>query len=81
MKVDGPRPMAGAIVALAGLAVAVVLGRLVPEHAAAVSGGVTGGFGIPAAALVSGGVPDGRLPVFLGALVAYGVAAAFVARI
>ncbi|MCL4188329.1 MAG: hypothetical protein KJZ85_12035 [Rhodobacteraceae bacterium] len=74
-----PKPglVSGALVAAAGLVVAFLLLRFVPDLVRGyVVGALSGGFGAVAATRVWPGLPLARLPQWLGAIVAYGLAIA-----
>jgi len=76
---EPPKPalLTGALIAAAGLLVAFLLLRFVPDLLRGyVVGALSGSFGAGAATRVWPGLPLSRLPQWLGALVAYGLAIA-----
>ncbi|MFO7758373.1 MAG: hypothetical protein R6V26_07830 [Roseovarius sp.] len=72
---------AGAI-ALAGLVVSYALGQVLPEFIhPAISGAITGAFGILALQRIWPGVPLSKIHYILGAIILYGLVVGLVGRL
>ena len=69
----------GAIVALGGLVVAWAFLRFIPEpFVSSVSGAISGGFGVLAVSRIWPGLPIGKIHLWLGSVVLYGIVVALV---
>lgn len=76
------KPLMGALIAVAGLVVAFALLRYIPDGIrSAISGGISGGFGVLAVSQIWPGLPLRKVHLWLGSVVAYGVVVALVGRI
>ena len=72
---------AGAI-ALAGLALSYAMGQVLPEFIhPAISGAITGAFGILALQRIWPGVPLSKIHYILGAIILYGLVVGLVGRL
>ncbi|MFN3641510.1 MAG: hypothetical protein ACK4TB_01130 [Gemmobacter sp.] len=77
-----PQPVIGAVIAVAGLALAWAVLRFVPEFLqSGVAGAISGAFGVLALQRIWPGLPLARVPLIVGALIVYGLAVGVVGRL
>ncbi|MCC5983083.1 MAG: hypothetical protein JJU42_01850 [Rhodobacteraceae bacterium] len=79
---ESPKYPVAAIIAIAGLILAFAIVRFFPEFLKpAISGSITGAFGILAIQRVWPGLPLSRIHYIIGSMIAYGLVVGLVGRL